>query len=273
MPLITMPSANNLPESDYTDYKEIIEVWRAVFTNDSTYLSLVLKDLLPFCKNYVIRQSGEVVSAAAAIPLDLKWPDKGKTKTVSGYYLYGVATLEKARGKGLSRSIVKRIIEESRKEGKKFIITRPAEPSLFNFYKSQGFSLELFKERAYTKEIPPVERVRYPLTGKILKKLREEYFIRKLGVPLYCFEEKVLTHIINTTLYDGGDAFYINFKREKLFCITTINQALSTIEIAESSIPIKTQTKKELFALILPVTQASEEFPPLARGIFDFPME
>lgn len=133
------------------DLCAIREIWRNIFTADEDYLDVIFNDLYPLLDAYVYTIDEKVVSVAFAIPITLiernaKDSSAPKETTYYGRYLYGVATLDEARGRGLSRKLVKHIKEHYTAAGEDFIITRPAEESLFSFYKSQGFSLPLYRQ-------------------------------------------------------------------------------------------------------------------------------
>lgn len=151
------------------DICAIRRIWHEIFTTDEAYLDIIFNCLYPLLDAFVYTIDGEVVSVAFAIPIRLvkkdganrdltpyssKIVESGSStfersdnikKVHNGRYLYGVATIEQARGRGLSRKLVKHISGHYTAAGEDFIITRPAEESLFPFYKAQGFSIPLYR--------------------------------------------------------------------------------------------------------------------------------
>lgn len=152
------------------DICAIRQIWHDIFTTDEAYLDIIFNSLYPLLDAFVYTIAGKIVSVAFAIPITLVQKDEAttnlttesskimesgcnstceclnkSTKRLNGRYLYGVATIEEARGKGLSRKLVKQIREHYTAAGEDFIITRPAEESLFSFYKSQGFTQSLYR--------------------------------------------------------------------------------------------------------------------------------
>ena len=151
------------------DICAIRRIWHDIFTTDEAYLDIIFNCLYPLLDAFVYTIDGEVVSVAFAIPIRLVKKDGANTdltpysskivesgsstfersdnikKGHNGRYLYGVATIEQARGRGLSRKLVKHISGHYTAAGEDFIITRPAEESLFPFYKAQGFSIPLYR--------------------------------------------------------------------------------------------------------------------------------
>lgn len=260
------------------DFSQIIDIWRTVFTNDNIYLSLVLHDLLPCCETFIYEEQGNILSVATLIPTNLKWEEGGSVQTLPGYYLYGVATLPEARGQGLSRHIVKAIVSKSIASHKKFIITRPAEPSLFQFYKSQGFSVEYKKCTILLPSIPIINRTKHQLTGIKLKRMREVFFIHKENKPLFCWSTKILTHAINTILLDSGEAYHFRYKNAKQYLISvplynSKGEATGKYKIEESSTDLQIKSEKKLFALLYTIGCSSHETDKLREGIFNFPLE
>ncbi len=151
------------------DICAIRRIWQDIFTTDEAYLDIIFNCLYPLLDAFVYTIDGEVVSVAFAIPIRLVKKDGANTdltpysskivesgsstfersdnikKGHNGRYLYGVATIEQVRGRGLSRKLVKHISGHYTAAGEDFIITRPAEESLFPFYKAQGFSIPLYR--------------------------------------------------------------------------------------------------------------------------------
>ncbi|MBR5855696.1 MAG: GNAT family N-acetyltransferase [Bacteroidales bacterium] len=129
------------------DICAIREIWRNIFTPKEDYLDIIFKYLYRVLDAFVFVIDEKIASVAFAIPMALFHRDENYTssETYHGRYLYGVATIEEARGRGLSRVLVEQIKDYYTAGCEDFIITRPAEESLFPFYKAQGFTQSLYR--------------------------------------------------------------------------------------------------------------------------------
>ena len=169
------------------DICAIRQIWHDIFTTDEAYLDIIFNSLYPLLDAFVYTIAGKIVSVAFAIPINLVQKDEAttnlttesskimetgcnstcechnkSTKKLNGRYLYGVATIEEARGKGLSRKLVKQIREHYTAAGENFIITRPAEESLFSFYKSQGFTQSLYRSESNSPALYSSDKTQEP---------------------------------------------------------------------------------------------------------------
>lgn len=126
--------------ADKKDIPQIKTIWKECFTTDENYLNSVFDTLFPMVEPYVYKEAEKVLSTLFLIPILFKAPCG---ITLKGKYLYGVATTSTARGRKLSIKMVENISSILKAQGDSFIITRPANETLFNFYKAQGFTIEL----------------------------------------------------------------------------------------------------------------------------------
>lgn len=122
------------------DIAPIKAIWEECFTTDQHYLSQVFRTLFTLSRVYVYKEKGEVLSSLFLVPVTYVNPQGGRLR---GVYLYAVATPEKARGRKLSIKMVEYLSGQLKRQGENFIITRPAENSLVDFYKKQGFDTEI----------------------------------------------------------------------------------------------------------------------------------
>lgn len=141
-PLIRLAQERDIPE--------IIALWRECFTNDKEYLNHVFTSLFYNSEVYILVNDNITIASLFLIPIEHINEAKGYLST-HGKYLYGVCTLKEYQNRGYSKLLFKavlNIIEAANKNGNNkeqidFIITRPASPSLFNFYKEQGFTINV----------------------------------------------------------------------------------------------------------------------------------
>lgn len=125
-----------------SDYDGIRAIWEERFTADEKYLRVMFSKIIPLCTSYVYKNAdGEIVSVASFMPM--KHIDSAKNATLRGWYMFGVATLEKATGKRLAANTISYATEDISRSGYHFIFERPANQSLNNYYLKLGFSKAL----------------------------------------------------------------------------------------------------------------------------------
>jgi hypothetical protein len=124
------------------DMKALRSIWMECFSLDDSYLDLVEKKLFPYAQLYVLEDRGEILSTFALIPIDF-YPfsqfNSAEDKAMNGAYLAGVATPEKFRGNHYSSKLFEEVSKQISEYD--FLLTRPAEESLINFYFQLGFNV------------------------------------------------------------------------------------------------------------------------------------
>lgn len=125
------------------DFKGIRRIWEERFTTDQTYLNTIFQRIFPFCRSYICIENNEIISAISLLPMRFHSP--GLTVPLKGFYLFGVATLEKATGRHLAATLINHASAELTTEGYDFIFERPANQSLNSYYLKLGFSISLKK--------------------------------------------------------------------------------------------------------------------------------
>ena len=128
----------------------------------------------PFENTFVYELNGKIVSTASAIPFVV-----GNKK---GRYIYAVATDINHRGKGYAGEILKNI-REYYKDSADVLLLRPAQESLFDFYRKKGFEDEICAD---VKEVK--------LNGKDFPEMIEfdEYVKERKKYNDFSFGEKVM---------------------------------------------------------------------------------
>lgn len=132
------------------DFLGIRKIWEERFTTDQIYLDTIFEKVFPLCRSYVLSgENDEILSVITLMPMRFFSPEISGTATekdhLKGYYLFGVATLEKATGNHLAASLIEHASRELATEGYDFIFERPANQSLNNYYMKLGFSKSLSK--------------------------------------------------------------------------------------------------------------------------------
>lgn len=220
------------------DICAIREIWRKIFTANEEYLDIIFNELYPQLDAFVYTIESKIVSVAFAIPLNLSANIESNTTEKSsqfstptyfkGRYLYGVATTEEARGKGLSKEIVKKIREHYSNTGEDFIITRPAEESLFPFYKAQGFKKSLYRREININlhDIPcsnfgeKPDKENSELTAHTLYRLRNA-----ISAPLFLWNESILAIILKLAKTEEKAALIVDYQDQ--YCIAFCNGLLT----------------------------------------------
>lgn len=126
----------------YSDFKGIRTIWEKRFTTESEYLEVMFTRIMPQCTSYIYRNDdGEILSVASFMPM--KFIDSTQNIVMHGWYMFGVATLEKAEGKRLAASTISYAIDDISTKNYQFIFERPANQQLNNYYLKLGFSKTL----------------------------------------------------------------------------------------------------------------------------------
>lgn len=282
------------------DKEAIYQIWRDIFISDRLYLSIIFNDLYPNLTPFVYKCGKEVISTAFALPVSI-----GEIK---GEYIYGVATIEKARGAGAASALMNHICSHFDGLGEKFLIVRPAEKQLFGYYMKQGFTLPLKRKEIHiclenTGEVSLTKtRQMSQLTPSFLNKRRVA-----IESPLYLWPEEIYKTIINLTLLDRGSTCRFRYRNKDEYIIAhadyntpncvTIEEtslllgkncnlsdkiifnllretALSVNERAEQIVIYTPESHTgTCFALAKPLTSSIQIIEKLQSGFFNFTLE
>ena len=124
------------------DYKGIRTIWEERFTTESEYLEVMFSRIMPLCTSYIYKnEDREILSVASFMPM--KFIDSIQNNVMYGWYMFGVATLEKAEGKRLAANTISYAIDDISTKNYQFIFERPANQQLNNYYLKLGFSKTL----------------------------------------------------------------------------------------------------------------------------------
>lgn len=124
------------------DTLSIQNIWKECFTTDMDYINTFIENCFPYSTSWGLftNNSSNAVAMLSMLPSHSTIKDsQGKSKIISGIYVYGVATLNSHRKKGYSQLLMKEVISYAQKNYLDYIILKPAEESLYNFYKKQSF--------------------------------------------------------------------------------------------------------------------------------------
>ena len=126
------------------DYKGIRTIWEERFTTESEYLEVMFTRIMPLCTSYIYKnEDGEILAVASFMPM--KFIDSTQNTVLHGWYMFGVATLEKAEGKRLAAQTISYAIDDISTKNYQFVFERPANQQLNNYYLKLGFSKAIKK--------------------------------------------------------------------------------------------------------------------------------
>ena len=119
-----------------TDLPQVKKLWMDIFKDNENFTDFALS-LCPCEDICLIKENGEIAAMAMAAA-DVEVCGK------KGFYLYGVCTAEKYRGRGFAKQIIEYICKNKFENGYDFAITQPASESLFDFYEKLGFDKKTY---------------------------------------------------------------------------------------------------------------------------------
>lgn len=149
------------------DYPSMRSICEQCFTTDGQYLDFFFKNCTSKA-SFVYVKDGQIVSAIHTMGISYvsaKRSNNGYRTFYPGLYVYGVGTLPQFRNRGYSTALLYYIRANASKIGWNFLITRPSESNLIDFYTKKGFStpiyrsdyLPLFENGANILNLNPVE--------------------------------------------------------------------------------------------------------------------
>ncbi|MGL5317734.1 MAG: GNAT family N-acetyltransferase [Bacteroidales bacterium] len=118
--------------------QDIKALWKVSFGDDDDFIDRFVEYTFKNSFIYYAEQDGKVVSFLNLIPVSYF----EKENQHKGLYLYGVATDPQYQGMGLSSDLLRNTLAKMEYD---FVVTLPAEASLFPFYQKQGFTIPLYK--------------------------------------------------------------------------------------------------------------------------------
>ena len=213
------------------DKQAIAQIWREVFTSERLYLSIIFNDLYPHLTPFVYKIGDKVFSIAFAIPLSI-----GELK---GEYIYGVATKREARGGGLASSLINHMESHFKNRGENFLLLRPAEEPLFEYYLKLGFTLPLKRSEISIKiekeGLSPLKKRRRfsQLTPLLLQRRREA-----MALPIYLWPKGVYKSIINLALLDNGCTYNFRYKDSSEYLIARADYTSAECVVIEEASPL-----------------------------------
>lgn len=196
----------------------ISEIWKECFTQDEEYIDTFISCCIPFSHTFGIIDSlqNKAVSILTLLPSYLVIKKADGLKRLKGFYIYGVGTLLKERGKGYASMLLNYATEFAQGRGNHYLALKPAELSLFDLYRNHGFStpllskvvsIDLSKERLAVVKDEELYIDEYFITRE--EQLRESHLL---------WEKEILNYSVIELKSRGGICFSIIASGSKLFC-------------------------------------------------------
>lgn len=188
-----MKSTNDIPA--------LRRLWKQCFDADTAFLDLFFGKGFSLCSTYVLEEDSEIVSALSVMPI--------RYHGHLGGYIYGVCTSPRHRGHRYAISLLQQVEEHCRRhEGMDFFILRPASGGLFDYYRRQGYTHNIFRNRR-TVDLPTVPEDTCPctLTGLALHKIRRDYYYDS---GLFEWSPTLCDYILEYIKYCKGAAFSLH---------------------------------------------------------------
>lgn len=232
-----------ISQASHTDLKGIRDIWEERFTTDKEYLEIMFNRIMPFCTSYVYKnEAGKILSAASFMPME--FIDTSKQKSLEGWYMFGVATLENASGNRLAAKTILYAIDKISTKGYHFIFERPANQDLNSYYLKLGFS-------------KPIKRIPFTFkTDSITGSSGNKQGINKTKYTAQCILEQIEEH----------------FKKRFVWKTPDILEGLIEIgEVEYHNSTLTSNTKEATFIAINPLNGIAPEI--FNNAFFCFPME
>ena len=224
------------------DFDGIRRIWEEQFTTEAEYLHVMFNQIMPLCTSYIHREGEEILSVASFMPMLFK--NTATDIELSGWYMFGVATLSKAQGRKLAAGIISDAIKEFSSKNYHFVFERPADQSLNNYYLKLGFS-------------KAVERIPYRFLS-----LNEYGSSRNIRTPeaIKTLSERVI------------DQIRLNFPKRFEWADPELILGLITLgEVQYNNENLNSSTKEDIYIAIHPLNGIDSSI--FDSTFFCFPME
>ena len=197
------------------DIDSLIKLWSLCFSDDPEYLNRLSKHIFERSKTYIATDENRVISSLSVFYTSY-FSVSGNT--IPGGYLYGVCTHPQYRGQHLSSSLLHYAKTDLVADGLEFLITRPAEESLFGLYEKIGFNSALYLSKTIVEIGESFGSIKSESSQVLLASdfysMRENYLKKNL-VPHIIWSAEMLEYITSDIISNNGFALKIGEK----YCI------------------------------------------------------
>lgn len=206
--------------ADYTMIEQLKKIWKECFHDEDYYINFFFNEYFNEKTTLVYLCDGKPVSMLTLMPAKLH----EKTGERNVYYVYAVATLPEARGKGYSSKLLNYINEIT--EDSTFL--QPATKDLENFYERNGYSEAIVRKISnLTSEQLKLEEKQMKLKVATISSKQREFKIRELSerestlykkirdknlsdVGYIEWDESVLAYAMKENDYTGGKTLLVD---------------------------------------------------------------
>ena len=185
------------------DAEAVANLWQEAFGDDRSWVMTYLEENIKRVLTY--SEKDEICGMLSLLPISFE----GK----KGYYVYGVATFEKHRSKGISSKLLDYAQNLVREGSADFLVLVPRNEGLFRFYQDRGFfpmisvKTTTFKKSEFTDKTPCEEP--RPATSEEYYDIRKSHFDKLI--------EWDATSLASIKKFENGE-FYKSSKGDGAFC-------------------------------------------------------
>ena len=136
------------------DITAIKELWYTTFDDDKAFSDYFFEYIFDIKYTLLYIENNSLVSMLQALPYKIATNSFNKitdssaefnnANSIDVTYIYGAATNKAHRGKGLMKALINKSFELDSNNGRFASILIPAEPSLFNYYKTLGYDASFY---------------------------------------------------------------------------------------------------------------------------------
>lgn len=191
--------------SSEQDIPALRRLWKLAFGDSEAYMDNFFRTYYRPERMLVLEDEGEIRSMTAWFDTTFVVPGRGEYRAA---YLYAVATHPESRGKGLAGKLLAGADQYFRSLSIPAVTTVPAEPSLHNFFGSNGFR-ECFQLAQWELERENLPEKDEQISFKTLSpgeygQLREELLKE---IPHIAYPEEALAYQIGCCTLSGGGVY------------------------------------------------------------------
>ncbi len=136
-----------LTAEDCDAVEQMKQIWRECFDAEDAYLELYFSLRYRPEETLVYCEDGQVLGMLTILPCACRAPWKGRMRQYRGAYLFAVATLPQAQGRGISTKLLSFADQYLQSSGVEVSMLAPAEPSLYRFYEQRGYETWFFQRK------------------------------------------------------------------------------------------------------------------------------
>lgn len=206
--------------ADFTMTKQLKKIWKECFHDENSYIDFFFQEYFNENTTLVYLLEGIPVSMLTLMPARLH-ESAGLRKV---YYVYAVATLPEARGKGFSS----KLLNYANMLTKDSTFLQPATKELVNFYEQNGYSKAIVRKTSYiNREQLRFNEKQMKLKAATISPMQRNYIVRELSekdCSLYKkirdkhlsdqgyieWEEPVLAYAMKENAFTGGKTLLID---------------------------------------------------------------